>query len=133
MSDRSLTWLSASELITLYARRELSPVEAVEAMLARAAELQPHLNAFVLIDAAGARSVAWRRKRWHKGAPLSALDGVPTSIKGHHAGQGWPTRYGSHATDGTPAAESAPAVERLQGRRWCCSARQPRRSSAGRR
>src|ERR1700682_3498961 len=54
MSARSLAWLSASQLSTLFARRELSPVEAVEAMLARAAALQPHLNAFVLIDEAGA-------------------------------------------------------------------------------
>ena len=116
MSDRSLTWLSASELTTLYARRELSPVEAVEAMLARAAKLQPHLNVFVLIDEAGARSVAKASEaRWHKGAPLSALDGVPTSIKDTTPVKGWPTRYGSHATDETPATESAPAVERLQG------------------
>src|SRR5713226_6748758 len=58
MSDRSLAWLSASQLTTLFARRELSPVEAVEAMLARAAKLQPHLNAFVLIDEAGACAAA---------------------------------------------------------------------------
>jgi aspartyl-tRNA(Asn)/glutamyl-tRNA(Gln) amidotransferase subunit A len=116
MSDRPLTWLSASELTTLYARRELSPVEAVEAMLARAAKLQPHLNAFVLIDEAGARSAAKASEgRWLKGVPLSPLDGVPTSIKDTTPVKGWPTRYGSHAADETPAAESAPAVERLQG------------------
>ena len=41
MSDRSLAWLTAAQLSTLYARRELSPVEVVEAMLARAAVLSP--------------------------------------------------------------------------------------------
>ena len=115
MSDRSLAWLSASQLATLYARRELSPVEVVEAMLTRAATLQPHLNAFVLIDEAGARSAAKASEaRWQKGAPLSPLDGVPTTIKDTTPVKGWPTRYGSHATDETPAAENAPAVDRLQ-------------------
>src|SRR3979490_280080 len=115
MSDRSLAWLSAAQLSTLYARRELSPVDAVEAMLARAAQLQPHLNAFVLIDEAGARTAAKASQvRWQRGAPLSPLDGVPTSIKDTTQVKGWPTRYGSHATDETAAAENAPAVDRLQ-------------------
>ena len=114
MSDRPLAWLAASQLTTLYARRELSPVEAVEAMLARAAALQPHLNAFVLIDEAGARAAAKASEaRWRKGAPLSPLDGVPTSIKDTTAVKGWPTRYGSHATDETPAAENAPVVDKF--------------------
>ena len=89
MSDRSLTWLAAAQLSTLYARRELSPVEVVEAMLARAEVLQPQLNAFVLIDEAGARAAAKAaQERWQKGAPLSPLDGVPTIDQGYHAGQG---------------------------------------------
>ncbi len=115
MFDRSLAWLSAAQLSTLYARRELSPVDAVEAMLARAAQLQPHLNAFVLIDEAGARAAAQAsQERWQKGVPLSPLDGVPTSIKDTTPVKGWPTRYGSHATDETAATENAPVVDRLQ-------------------
>src|SRR5437868_328346 len=115
MSERSLTWLSASQLSGLYRRRELSPVDAVEAMLARASALQPHLNAFVLIDAAGARRAAKESEaRWLKGLPLSPLDGVPTTIKDTTPVKGWPTRLGSHATDETPASESAPVVKRLQ-------------------
>jgi aspartyl-tRNA(Asn)/glutamyl-tRNA(Gln) amidotransferase subunit A len=115
MSDRSLAWLSAWQLSTLYARRELSPVDAVEAMLARAARLQPHLNAFVLIDEAGARAAAQAaQERWRKGVPLSPLDGVPTSIKDTTPVNGWPTRNGSHDTDETAATENAPVVDRLQ-------------------
>ena len=77
MSDRSLAWLSAAQLSTLYARRELSPVDVVEAMLARAAVLQPHLNAFVLIDEAGARAAAQAsQERWRKGVPHSPLDWI---------------------------------------------------------
>src|SRR5260370_11262274 len=115
MSDRSLAWLSASQLTALFARRELSPVDAVEAMLARAAKLQPHLNAFVLIDEAGARAAAQAsQERWQKGVPLSPLDGVPTSIKDTTPVKGWPTRYGSHATDDPAATENAPPLGRPQ-------------------
>src|SRR5260370_22075854 len=115
MSDRSLAWLSAAQLSTLYARRELSPVDAVEAMLARRAQLHPHLNAFILIDEAGGRAAAKAsQERWQKSAPLSPLDGVPTSIKDTTPVKGWPTRYGSHATDETAATENAPVVDKLQ-------------------
>src|SRR5262245_39133078 len=115
MLDHPLTWLTASQLAIHYARHEVSPVEVTDAMLARASALQPHLNAFVLIDAEGARRAAKESEtRWQKDVPLSALDGVPTSIKDTTQVKGWPTRWGSHATDDAPARESAPAVERLQ-------------------
>jgi len=115
MPEFPSTWISASELTTLYARNALSPVEAVEAMLLRASKLQPHLNALVMIDVDGARAAAKASEaRWRMGAPLSPLDGVPTSIKDTTQVKGWPTRYGSYATDETPAAEDAPVVGRLR-------------------
>src|SRR5260370_41144231 len=115
MSDRSLVWLSASQLTALFARRELSPVDAVEAMLARAAKLQPHLNAFVLIDEAGTRAAAQAsQERWQKGEPLSPLDGVPTSVKETTPAKGRPTRCGSPPTDGTAAPDNAPAAHGRQ-------------------
>jgi aspartyl-tRNA(Asn)/glutamyl-tRNA(Gln) amidotransferase subunit A len=115
MSDRSLPWLSAAALSNLYRRRELSPVHVVEAMLERARQLQPSLNAFVLIDEERARLAARAsEKRWQQDTPLSPLDGVPTTIKDTTTVKDWPTRNGSHATDETPAQESAPIVERLE-------------------
>ncbi|MBM3650713.1 MAG: amidase [Alphaproteobacteria bacterium] len=115
MSDHRLPWISASELTTLYSRRELSPVEVAKAALERATRLQPHLNALVLTNVDSAMAAARASEdRWQKGAPWSALDGVPTTIKDTTQVKGWPTRNGSHATDETPAVESAPAVERFQ-------------------
>ena len=115
MSDHLSTWISAAELTTLYARRELSPVEVVDVMLERASKLQPLLNAFVSIDTDGARATAKACElRWREGKPLSPLDGVPTTIKDTTPVKGWPTRYGSHATDETPAGENAPVVDRFQ-------------------
>ena len=110
-----VTWLSAAELGRRYRRGELSPVEVVDATLQRAGRLQPHLNALVLIDEAGARAAARASEaRWRKGEPLSPLDGVPTTIKDTTNVKGWPTRYGSHATDETPAAEDAAVTARLR-------------------
>ena len=107
--------MTAAELSCLYARNELSPVEVVDATLERAERLQPHLNAFVLTDAEGARAAAKAAQdRWKNGEPLSPLDGVPTTIKDTTNVKGWPTRYGTHATDDTPAAEDAPVVARLR-------------------
>jgi aspartyl-tRNA(Asn)/glutamyl-tRNA(Gln) amidotransferase subunit A len=119
MSDEltpdELSWSSAAELGRRYTRKELSPVEVVDLALARAERLQPHLNFLVLTDAPGARAAAKASEaRWHKGEPLSPLDGVPTTIKDTTNVKGWPTRYGSHATDETPAAEDAPVVAKLR-------------------
>jgi len=84
-------------------------------MVERASALQPSLNAFVLFDPEGARRAAKDSEtRWLRGEPLSALDGVPTTIKDTTPVKGWPTRLGSHATDETPAAESAPVADRFQ-------------------
>lgn len=111
-----LAYLSASELAARYAARELSPVDVVRAVLARIERLEPRLNAFVLVDADRALSAArGSEERWHHGAALGPLDGVPVSIKDLLAARGWPTRRGSR----TVAAEGrwdedAPAVARLR-------------------
>jgi aspartyl-tRNA(Asn)/glutamyl-tRNA(Gln) amidotransferase subunit A len=114
MSDE-LPWNSAARLARRFARKELSPVEVVEFTLARIGRLQPHLNFLVLVDAEGARRAAKEAEaRWREGRPLSPLDGVPTSIKDTTNVKGWPTRYGSHATDEAPAGEDASVTGRLR-------------------
>src|SRR5689334_439764 len=108
-------WSTASEIAQAYARGELSPFEMVEQVLQRAERLQPHLNFLVLIDREGALAAARAsEERWRRRAPLSAFDGVPTSIKDTTPLKGWPTRYGSHATDDTPAAEDAAISGRIR-------------------
>jgi len=114
MTD-GLVWATATELSRRYSRKELSPVEVVDRALKRAERLQPHLNFLVLLDADGARAAARASEaRWQKSEPLSLLDGVPTTIKDTTNVKGWPTRYGSHSTDETPAAEDAAVTERFR-------------------
>jgi aspartyl-tRNA(Asn)/glutamyl-tRNA(Gln) amidotransferase subunit A len=114
MSDE-LNWLSAREMVRRFAKRELSPVDMLEAALAQLHRVNPDLNAVCLLDEAqGRRMAAESAERWRRGAPCGPLDGVPVAIKdtGHVAG--WPTRIGSHSTPTAPSVEDTPGIARLR-------------------
>jgi aspartyl-tRNA(Asn)/glutamyl-tRNA(Gln) amidotransferase subunit A len=82
MSDIDLCYMSARKLASAYRRRTLSPVEVVDAVLARIETLNPTLNAFCLVLPEQAREeakraeVAFRRKK-----KVGPLCGIPVSIK----------------------------------------------------
>jgi aspartyl-tRNA(Asn)/glutamyl-tRNA(Gln) amidotransferase subunit A len=102
-------------LLEAYRRRELSPVEVVDDHLARIERLNPSLNAFVVVDADGARAAAAASEaRWHDGAPTGELDGVPTTIKDLIDVAGFPTSSGSAVVDDVVAEADAPPAARLR-------------------
>lgn len=110
-----LCCLGGQELARRYRNRELSPVEVIVAALDRAEEIQPLFNAFTFIDRKGAIEQARAsEQRWRKGEQVSAIDGVPTTIKDIVWVKGWSVRYGSLITDPTPRTEDAPSVLRLR-------------------
>jgi aspartyl-tRNA(Asn)/glutamyl-tRNA(Gln) amidotransferase subunit A len=115
-SETDLCYLSASELVKRYERRSLSPVEVTAAVLARISRLDPHVNAFVLVDNESAmKSARQSEKRWSKGKSLGLVDGVPTAIKDLVLAKGWPTLRGSKSTIvDQPWEEDAPATARLR-------------------
>ncbi|MGH8737545.1 MAG: amidase [Burkholderiales bacterium] len=108
--------LSATELAVRYRRRELSPVEVLAAQLARIDAWEPKLNAMYRLDREGALAQARAAEaRWRAGAPLSALDGVPVTIKENIATRGDPALIGTRANEDTPpAAADAPPAARLR-------------------
>jgi len=111
-----LTELTAVELLDGYRRREFSPVDATRATLDRAEEIQPAVNAFVRLDAAGAlASAAESAERWRRGEPTGLLDGVPVTVKDILLQRGTPTLRGSKtiAEQGS-WDEDAPSVARLR-------------------
>jgi aspartyl-tRNA(Asn)/glutamyl-tRNA(Gln) amidotransferase subunit A len=113
---RDITRLSATELLGLYRRRELSPVEATQAVLAQIERANPAINAYCLVrgDEALAAARASER-RWAAGEPAGLLDGVPTSVKDLLLTSGWPTLRGSRTVDlAGPWTVDAPAVARLR-------------------
>ncbi|MGX1130922.1 aspartyl-tRNA(Asn)/glutamyl-tRNA(Gln) amidotransferase subunit A [Streptomyces glaucescens] len=111
-----LTELTAVQLVEGYRTGAFSPVEATRAALARAAEIQPAVNAFVLLTAdealARARESA---ERWRRGEPAGLVDGVPVTVKDILLMRGHPTLRGSRTVDPKgPWTEDAPSVARLR-------------------
>jgi aspartyl-tRNA(Asn)/glutamyl-tRNA(Gln) amidotransferase subunit A len=111
-----LALLPATQLLKLFRKGKASPVEATKAALKRIEKFQPVLNCMQHVDAEGALAAARAsEKRWRKGKPAGALDGVPTTVKDLVLTKGMPSRFGSAATpaDG-PWDVDAPASARLR-------------------
>ncbi len=111
-----LAYISACDLLAGYKSGEISPVDAVKAALSQIERYEPHINAFVFVDAENALSEAKKsEERWRKGTPCGLLDGVPTTVKDIMLMKGHPTLKGSKLTDPAgPWNDDSPAVARLR-------------------
>jgi aspartyl-tRNA(Asn)/glutamyl-tRNA(Gln) amidotransferase subunit A len=110
-----LSKLTAVEIAKGYRAKRFSPVEVVQTLLERIEEREPELNAMWLVkEDAALSSAAASEKRWRAGAPASALDGVPITIKDNIATVGDPTPIGIAGNIGIPAAEDAPPAARVK-------------------
>ena len=97
MTD-GLYWKTASELSQMYRRREVSPVEVVDAVLDRMQHVQPSLNIMVTTTADQARvSAREAEARFGSGETLPPLFGVPMTVKDLAETAGVRTTYGSAA------------------------------------
>ena len=107
--------LSAAELSLAFARRELSPVEATEAALARIEAWEPSINAMYLVHREQALSAARdAQARWQSGRPLSPIDGVPVTLKENIYTRGDPSPVGTASADLTPKTQDAPPAARVR-------------------
>jgi aspartyl-tRNA(Asn)/glutamyl-tRNA(Gln) amidotransferase subunit A len=107
--------MSAIALLKAYRSRALSPVEAMQDVLARAAAFEPHIHATYLL--APERALAAARaseQRWQRGEPAGPLDGVPATIKDNIATKGEPVALGTAASELTPASADSPPAARLR-------------------
>ena len=96
MDADDLCWMDACELEQRYQRRDVSPVEVVDALISRIERLNPGLNAFITITADSARTEARRAERdFHRGERLSRLHGIPVAIKDVISTRGIRTTMGS--------------------------------------
>jgi len=111
-----LTRLSATQLLAAYRRKDLSPVEVTQAVLDGIEAFNPAVNAFCLVDAAGAMDTARASEaRWRRGRPAGLVDGVPTTIKDIVLAAGWPTLRGSLSIDRDQDwPDDAPVTARLR-------------------
>jgi len=113
MSDLAFT--AAADLAASIARRELSPVELVDATLARIERSQSSLNAFITVCADAARAAARTAEASVlRGDRLGPLHGVPFAVKDLVNTAGVRTTFASVAlADNVPGADS-PSVARLK-------------------
>ena len=111
-----ICYLPATELLKHYRRKSLSPVEVTRAVLARIEAVDPHVNAFCLVDAEAALTAARASEaRWMQREPRGMVDGIPATVKDLILSEGWPTLRGSKTVARNQNwPEDAPAVARLR-------------------
>jgi Asp-tRNA(Asn)/Glu-tRNA(Gln) amidotransferase A subunit family amidase len=96
-------------------RKKISPVELVEAHLARIEKLNPKIKAFVYVDDQGALDQARAAERAvMQKQDLGDLHGVPISVKSSISFAGMPFEAGSKLRTGVIAETDAPLVTRLR-------------------
>jgi aspartyl-tRNA(Asn)/glutamyl-tRNA(Gln) amidotransferase subunit A len=105
---------SAVELLALYARGEVSPVDVLNDLLAHIERCEPKIAALWALDAEAALAAARESEaRWLRNEALP-LDGVPVTIKDNIATRGVPVPLGCAATLLVPAVADAPPAARLR-------------------
>lgn len=93
----------------------LSPVELTQAMLARIAQLNPHLNAYNRVTAESALADARRAEQEiARGIDRGPLHGIPVAIKDIFDMKGVPTTAGMSIHANAVADEDATVVRRLR-------------------
>jgi amidase len=115
MPERDLCFTPATELAKLYRVRKVSPLEVVQAVLARVDQVNPQVNAYVTIARESALKAARAATRaLRRGAKLPPLHGVPVSIKDLEPTKGIRTTWGSKIFEHHVPEEDALIVERLK-------------------
>lgn len=107
-----LAFLSIDQAAKLLERKEISPVELVEACLARIERLNPHLNSFMTVIPDRARREARAAQRdIARGKWKGPLHGIPISLKDNIWSRGIRTTAGSKIlADFVPQADSEVAA-----------------------
>ena len=108
--------LTAAQLSSAYMQGDLSPLEVARALLARIEAWEPKINAMYRTDHAGALAQARAcEARYRARKPLSALDGVPVTIKENIHTRGDPAPIGTRANDDARKQPAdAPAAARVR-------------------
>jgi len=116
MTDSDLVYLPATAALKLFARKKLSPVELMQATIARAEKVQPKINAFTdayfdeALDAARKAEARYAGK----GARPRRLEGLTLAVKDAQRVAGKRTTQGSLIFEHHVDDHSDPMIERLQ-------------------
>jgi amidase len=114
MADQDLAFVSATEAIAQFRARALSPVELLDAVIARHDAANPKVNAFTYTLFDRAREQAKKAEaNYAAGKPTRAFEGIPLVIKDDYAVKGLATTHGSLLFKDHVDDESEFFVERM--------------------
>lgn len=115
MADLDLCYMPATEAAKLFRKRKLSPVELMEAVIARAEATHGKINAFTYkhFDEAMALARKAEVKFMKKGARVRALEGLPIGVKDESYIKGKPVSAGSLINKDYIADHTSPINERI--------------------
>jgi Asp-tRNA(Asn)/Glu-tRNA(Gln) amidotransferase A subunit family amidase len=113
--DNELVSRSAVELRRMIGTKEISPVELLDACIARIEAINPAVNAVTATDFPTAREAAKRaEKQVLAGETLGLLHGLPLGVKDLEDTAGLLTTYGSPMSRGNVPTRDFVLVERLR-------------------
>ncbi|WP_158607993.1 amidase [Nocardia panacis] len=117
MSDVELCYKPAVEVLELFREKQLSPVELLDALIARAERVEPIVNAFAstYYDSAMAAARAAEARYQAGGDPSRPLDGLPVAAKsdGESAVEGTISSDGCSWLTDNVDDHTNPSMERL--------------------
>ena len=114
MSDSDLAYMPATRALDLFARKKLSPVELLEAVIARAEKQARKINAFTYTHFDEALDLARKAEaKYAKGRRTGALEGLPVGIKDESYIKGKPTSNGSLIMKDYVGEFTSPMNERI--------------------
>ena len=110
-----LCMMTAGEALAAFRARRLSPVELMQAVIARVEQVNPTLNAFTytFFERALAQARRAEAKYLKSDGRPRPLEGIPVAIKDLHAVKGEITTFGSKAFANNRPDHTAPTVARL--------------------
>lgn len=114
MGEEILTW-TARQLSENIQRRQIRPLEAVEASFRQIDRMEPSIGAFLHLDREGAFAQAEEIERGiRKGKYQTPLAGVPVAVKDNICTKGMETTCASRILQGFRPTYDAYAVEKLK-------------------
>ncbi len=114
MNDLDLCYLPATEAIRLFKAKKLSPVELMDAVIARAEATKKKINCLTYTHFDEARDLARKAEaKYARGARTGALEGLPAGIKDESFIKGKPTSGGSLIYKDYIGEHTSPMNERI--------------------
>lgn len=114
MSDLDLCYMSATEALSLFRKKKLSPVELMTAVIDRAEATKDKINAFTYTHYDEALALAKKAEaRYARGKKTGPLEGLPVAVKDESYIAGKPTSNASLILKDFVAEKTSPNNQRI--------------------